>query len=124
MKEAKDYLKIVDDDRTLDSIEAAIKLAQSDIDVKGAIFDFCSWFDDSLDDSWIGDLDDWFENKYNKPEIEETIPVTLGIIRNKCGWNEYCDVTGSNHYMLKEFTVSDREIFDVKVSHAKLLNLI
>lgn len=32
--------------------------------------------------------------------------------------------TGSNHYMLKEFIVSDREIFDVKISHAKILNLI
>lgn len=55
---------------------------------------------------------------------EKTIPVSLGMIKEICGWTKYCDVTGANHYMLKEYTVSDRELFDVKRSHAKELGLI
>jgi hypothetical protein len=55
---------------------------------------------------------------------ESTIPITLGHIKATCGWTDYCNVTGSNHYMLKEWDVEDREIFDVKESHAKELGLI
>lgn len=130
MKDVSKYIKIVDEERTLSSIQQAIIQAQTDIDVKQAIYDFCDilafHFDESLYKSWVDDLDDWFENVYNKPKniVEETIPITLGLIRNKCGWSDFCDVTGANHYMLNEFTVSDREIFDVKISHAKILNLI
>ena len=57
-------------------------------------------------------------------EIQKTIPVTLATIKATCGWSEYCDVTGSNHYMLNEFSVDDTEIFYVKESHAKQLNLM
>jgi hypothetical protein len=70
------------------------------------------------------DFDEFIES-INKVEVEEdTIPITLGHIRNTCGWSRYCDITGSNHYMLKEFSVSDREIFDVKKSDAEKLGLI
>jgi hypothetical protein len=59
-----------------------------------------------------------------KKEEEKTVPITLAIIKAICGWSKFCDVTGGNHYALKEFGISDREIFDVKESHAKELNLI
>lgn len=36
----------------------------------------------------------------------------------------YCDVTGSNHYMMNEWMVSERENFDIKISHAKKLVFI
>lgn len=78
-----------------------------------------SYFDKPLDE------DEWISEFMKDPEvIEETIPVTLGTIKFICGWSEFCDVTGGNHYMLKEWNVSDREIFDVKISHAEKLNLI
>lgn len=71
------------------------------------------------------DLEEFIDEIKNpKPIEEDTVPITLGQIKRTCGWSEYCDVTGGNHYMLNEWTVSDREIFDVKVSHAKKLKLI
>jgi hypothetical protein len=54
---------------------------------------------------------------------EETIPVTLATIKRKCGWVKFCEVTGSNEWMLNEHLVDDDEIFHVKVSHAEKLNL-
>lgn len=79
-----------------------------------------SYFDKPLDEN------EWIEmyTKEPEPELEETIPVTLALIKKVCGWSEFCDVTGGNHYALKEFSISDREVFDVKISHAKKLCLI
>ncbi len=59
-----------------------------------------------------------------EPIKEDTIPVTYGMIKNSCGWSEFCDVTGNNHYAVKEFGMSDREIFEVKMTDAKKLKLI
>lgn len=71
------------------------------------------------------DLEEYIDELKNpKPVEEETVPITLGHIKRTCGWSKFCDVTGGNHYMLKEWSVSDREVFDVKISHAKQLNLI
>lgn len=71
------------------------------------------------------DLEDYIENIKNpKPVESETVPITLGQIKAYCGWSRFCDITGGNHYMLNEWTVSDREIFDVKKSHAEELRLI
>ena len=71
------------------------------------------------------DLEEFIDEIKNpKPVEEDTVPITLGQIKRKCGWSSYCDVTGGNHYMLNEWNPSDREIFDVKVSHAKKLKLI
>lgn len=55
---------------------------------------------------------------------EKKIPITLHTILNTCGWTEYCDVTGGNHYMLREWSVSESEVFWVRESHAKELRLI
>lgn len=60
----------------------------------------------------------------NIEEEEETIPITLGQIKATCGWSRYSDITGANPYMLNEWDPNDREIFDVKISHAKKLNII
>jgi hypothetical protein len=128
MKKAKEYLKMIDDERTFASIEAAIKQAQLDIDVKEAISDFCDsisgGFKYSLLTSWVYKLDSWLD-EYNNPTIkEETIPITVGIIRKKCGWKKFCNVTGVNDSKINEFSISDRVILDVKISHAKILKLI
>lgn len=56
--------------------------------------------------------------------VEETIPITYGLIKNTCGWSRYCDVTGDNHYAVKEYDIGDKEVFDVKVSHAKELGIL
>ena len=54
-----------------------------------------------------------------------TIPITFGLIKAKCGWSEFCDVTGGNHYAINEgWEPCDREIIDVKIKHAKELGLI
>jgi len=69
---------------------------------------------------------EWIE-KYTEEEIieEETVPITLGFIKLKCGWLNYCDVvTSANPYMLNEWDVSNNAIFDVKISDAKKLGLI
>ncbi len=62
------------------------------------------------------------------PEIknkeEKTIPITLWQIKATCGWSKYCDITGGNHYALKEWSVSDSEVYNVKESHAKQLGII
>lgn len=70
----------------------------------------------------LSDCPDYYniDEQYIEVEEEETIPITL----NTCGWSEYCDVTGGNHYMLKEWNVEDTEIFHVKKSHAKQLGFI
>lgn len=73
-------------------------------------------------------FEDYFEKKAKKLEEqkreEEEIPFTLGSIKAICGWGKFCDVTGGNHYMLKEFTVEGIEVFYVKRKHAKQLGLI
>lgn len=71
------------------------------------------------------DEDEYVASIFHKEkEEEETIPITLASILAICGWSEYCDITGGNHYMLNEYSVEDSEIFYVKKSHAKQLNLI
>jgi hypothetical protein len=71
------------------------------------------------------DFDEWLD-EYLKPKevVEKTVPITYGMIKNSCGWSRYCDVAGGNHYAVKEYGIGDREIFDVKISHAKELGLI
>jgi len=72
-------------------------------------------------------LENEFIDIFTKPvqEKEETVPVTFYAIKTKCGWSEYCDVTGGNHYAINEgYNPNDRCIFDVKISHARELGLI
>ena len=59
----------------------------------------------------------------DEPE-EPTLPITLGLIKAKCGWSAFCDTTDRNPYTFNEWTVEDNEIFNVKESHAKKLGFI
>lgn len=56
-------------------------------------------------------------------EKDPKIPVTLGTIKAICDWSQFCEVTGSNVYMLAEHHVEDTKIFYVKKSHAVELGL-
>lgn len=72
-----------------------------------------------LENEWID------EYTTSIQEQEETVPVTFYTIKNKCGWSKYCDVTGGNHYAINEgCSPDDREVFDVKISHARELGSI
>lgn len=126
-KDVSKYLKMVDEERTLSSIQQAIIQAQSDI-VKEAISDFCDsisgGFKNSLLTSWVYKLESWLDEYYNPTIKEETIPITVGIIRKKCGWKKFCNVTGANESKVNENPISDRVIVNVKLSHAKILKLI
>ena len=97
-------------------------------DLTSAMSSFCSLLEVKGElerDSWREELDSFIFSYINPVEVkEETIPITLASIRNTCGWSKYCDVTGGNHYMLNESSVEDYEIFHVKISDAKKLNLI
>ena len=76
-------------------------------------------FYELLENEWIDDYATHVQKQ------EEIVPVTFYTIKNKCGWSKYCDVTGGNHYAINEgFNPDDREIFDVKISHARELGLI
>ena len=56
---------------------------------------------------------------------EVKIPVTYGLIKNSVGWSRFCDVTGGNHYAMKEYgELEDNAILDVKKSHARELGFI
>ncbi len=77
-----------------------------------------NYFDAPLDE------DEYIYSLSKVMEEEKTIPVTLGLIKATCGWMKFCDVTGSNHYMLNEWSVEDTEVFKIKESHAKELGFI
>lgn len=67
-----------------------------------------NYFDAPLDE------DEYIESLNPKPIQEKIIPVTYGMIKATCGWNKFCDVTGGNHYEIKEFGhPSDSEIYHV-----------
>lgn len=54
--------------------------------------------------------------------VEKTIPVTYAHIKATCGWNEFCDVTGGNHYAINEFgDYEDRHIFNITEEQFKKL---
>jgi hypothetical protein len=80
---------------------------------------FVAWLEEKFPNGVIID-----PNYEEVKEEEKEIPITLGMIRASCGWSRYCDVTGGNHYMLKEWSVDDNEIFRTKESHARKLGFI
>ena len=55
--------------------------------------------------------------------VKETISVSLGTIKAVCGWSKFCDETGGNHYMLKEWSVDNDEKFSIEKSKAISLGL-
>jgi hypothetical protein len=59
-------------------------------------------------------LDEYIESLNPKPVEEKTIPITYGMIRGTVGWLKFCDVTGDNHYAVKEWGhPSDNEIYEI-----------
>lgn len=58
-------------------------------------------------------------------EEEKTVPITYGLIKATVGWSRFCDVTGGNHYAIKEWgDYPDNEVFRVLESHARELGFL
>lgn len=71
------------------------------------------------------DEDDYIESLKPQPKEEKEIPITYGLIKATCGWSEFCDVTGGNHYAINEWgDFEDREVSYITESQAKQLNFI
>lgn len=63
------------------------------------------------------DENEYIESLNPKVEHEETIPITYGMIKATCGWGKFCDVTGYNHYAIKEFGhPDDSTTYEIKKS--------
>lgn len=55
----------------------------------------------------------------------QTIPITYYQIKSGCGWSKWCDVTGGNHYSIKEFgEFENSHLFYATKKQAKELRLI
>ena len=74
----------------------------------------------------LTEFDEWFESwKRKDDEVEEVkLSFPLWLIREKCGWSKWCDVTGNNHYMLNEYSVHNDTTFYCTRSQAEKLGLI
>ena len=84
-------------------------------------------FDWGASNQLLTEFDEWFESWSEKvviEEKEEDLPFMLWFIKEKCGWSRWCDVTGSNHYMLNEYTIDDTDVFYCTRSQAETLGLI
>lgn len=68
----------------------------------------------------------WIES-YNtppKPE-EEELSFPWWLVKEKCGWSRWCDVTEDNHYALNERGEPERDqLFHCTESQARKLGLI
>lgn len=60
------------------------------------------------------------------PKVEEkTISFTYSFLRQKLDWFEFCELTGTNEWALREgFEIKDNDIFYITESKAKEFNLI
>lgn len=66
----------------------------------------------------------WYKETYEKKELEETIDIAYSWIKKKCGWSKFCDVTGGNHYAIKEFGEPYQTSFEVTISQAEELGYL
>lgn len=59
-------------------------------------------------------------------EVEEgTVSFTYSFLRLKLDWNQFCNLTGTGYYAIKEgFEIKDHEIFEIKESIAKQYGLL
>ncbi len=65
------------------------------------------------------------EPNYSQIKIEErNFHVPLWVIRKKCGWEKFCDVTGTNEWSLNEGLADDDTIFTVTESQGEKLGLL
>lgn len=57
-------------------------------------------------------------------EEPKNVPVLYYTIKNSIGWSRWCDVTGGNHYALKEgYNPKDNEVFYCTPSQAIKLGI-
>lgn len=77
-----------------------------------------SYFDKPFDE------DEYIESLFEEDVEEDTIPISYKMIRLSCGWSYFCDVTGYNHYAVKERGCEDNMTFDIKLSQARELGFI
>ncbi len=59
---------------------------------------------------------------YNYYNQESVYTIPLVVINKVCGWEKFCEVTGTNEWCINEGYECDS--FDVKESHAKELGLV
>jgi hypothetical protein len=58
-------------------------------------------------------------------ENELTIPITYALIKHSVGWKRFCEVTGYNHYNIKEYGEPEpSRLYDVTETEAKELGFI
>ncbi len=76
-----------------------------------------SYFDKPLDE------DEYIESLKPKQVKEETVDVSYKAIRLSCGWSDFCDVTGHNHWAVSEHGIDDSDRFNIPLSQYKKLNL-
>src|SRR5690606_24862437 len=79
-----------------------------------------NYFDAPLDE------DEYIENlKKSKDLIEDKISFTYSFLRRKLDWMQFCELTGTNEWCLKEGgEIKDTEIFYVTESKAKEYGLL
>jgi hypothetical protein len=109
------YMETLDKNEIEVYTESDLRLAFKAGKIKG---EFPSFMQGELDE------DEYIDSIKPKMIIEKEIPITLGMIKATCGWYRYCEITGSNEWMLREWSVEDSEIFYTKKSHAVKLGLI
>ena len=83
------------------------------------------WLSGKNDDNYFNkplDEDEYIQS-LNPIEKEEIINVPYFWIKNNIGWSEFCDITGGNHYAIKEFG-EPRWDLEVTMSEAKKIGYI
>jgi hypothetical protein len=75
-----------------------------------------SYYDAPLDE-------DEYIQSLNPIKKEEIVEVPYFWIKNNIGWSEFCDITGNNHYAIKEFGEPTWDL-EVTISDAKKIGYI
>ena len=75
-----------------------------------------SYYDAPLDE-------DEYIQSLNPIEKEEIVEVPYYWIKNNIGWCEFCDITGGNHYAIKEFGEPTWDL-EVSISDAKKMGYV
>jgi hypothetical protein len=85
---------------------------------RGAFVQAGNYFDAPFDE------DEYIESLNPKP-TEDKIGFTYSFLRRKLDWEEFCDLTGIDYYARANgYEIRDDEVFSIKESDTKRLNLI
>lgn len=94
-----------------------------DLEGSGTLMSVLGYLTD--DDLWANLSKEKRDMVDQKIQDIKTVPITYFQIKEGPGWAQYCDVTGGNHYALKERgEPDDSEIFRIQRKHARELGLI